>query len=327
MLDGLEAVEVKFSDTLKGDTFRLDSDYVKKKYLKILDQIDLKSKLFKTFSALGIKVDASAFYPSLEPYYNQGYIPFLRVADVDAQIDYDRCVKIPQKVIDDTSFKTLNIINKGDIVITKGGSIARVGLIDRETAVTRDLIFLNSSQLLEVEYKFLYLYLLSSISYDLLIRSSSMTAQPHLTIKLVRDLPIFDPDIHFKKQVVSIYNDSKEKLDESKVLYKEAESILITELGLVDFKPSTENIAIKLFNESFGSSGRLDSEYYQPKYDELEEKILVTHELGILKDFLTVNQRGTQPSYAEQGLLVINSKYVQEGEVLLTDNRLGTKIK
>ena len=33
------------------------------------------------------------------------------------------------------------------------------------------------------------------------------------------------------------------------------------------------NISVKSFSESFGISGRLDAEYYQPKYDEILEKI------------------------------------------------------
>ena len=200
-MDRLEAVEIKLSDVLKVETFRLDSDYVKKKYLNIINTIELKSDLFKSFSDLGIKVDASAFYPSLEPYYNKGNVPFLRVADVDTHINYDKCVKIPKEIVEDVTFKTLNVIQKGDIIITKGGSIGRIGLIEQDTAVTRDLIFLNSSILSDVDYKFLYLYLLSSISYDLLIRSSSMTAQPHLTIGLVRKLPIFNPSNLLKNKL------------------------------------------------------------------------------------------------------------------------------
>jgi len=323
LLGGLEAVEVKLSDALKVETFRLDSDYVKKKYLIILKKIDKKKDFFTKFSTLGVKVDASAFYPSLEPHYNQGNIPFLRVADVDTHINYESCVKIPQNIVNDVSFKTLNVIKKGDIVITKGGSIARVGLIEQQTAVTRDLIFLNTSILGDIEYKFLYLYLLSTVSYNLLVRSSSMTAQPHLTIKLVRGLPIFNPNKKFKELVVTAYELSKDKIDESNSLYNQAETLLLTELNLICFKPTTENISIKPFSESFGDSGRLDSEYYQPKYDELETEILENHKLGVLKDFLRLNQRGAQPEYAEEGLPVINSKYVQEGEVLLTDNRFA----
>ena len=57
---------------------------------------------------------------------------------------------------------------------------------------------------------------------------------------------------------------------------------------------------------------------------ELEEKIAKKHSVGKLKDFLTLNQRGTQPNYAEQGFPVINSKHVREGEVILTDNRFAS---
>ena len=274
MLDGLEAVELRLSEVLEdNDTKRIDSEYFKKEYLSIFKKISTKQDFFKTFAEMDIRVDASAFYPSLEPFYNQGDIPFLRVADVNTQIDYEGCVKIPQAVLDDPSFNTLKVIKQGDIVVTKGGSIARIGLINQNTAVTRDLIFLNSSSLNSIDYKFLFLYLLTNISYNLLIRSSSMTAQPHLTIGLVKNLPIFNPNNSFKKKIVDIFDLSDKKLEDSKILYKEAEELLLEELDLLNFKPSNENISIKSFKDSFGNSGRLDSEYYQPKYDEIIEKI------------------------------------------------------
>jgi hypothetical protein len=44
-------------------------------------------------------------------------------------------------------------------------------------------------------------------------------------------------------------------------------------IGLKDFQPSQTAINIKSFNESFLVHGRLDAEYYQPKYDEIISKI------------------------------------------------------
>jgi hypothetical protein len=64
-----------------------------------------------------------------------------------------------------------------------------------------------------------------------------------------------------------------QKLEESKKLYSEAEELLLEELGLNDFTPSNERVAIKSFSESFGMSGRLDAEYYQLKYDDIIERI------------------------------------------------------
>ena len=102
---------------------------------------------------------------------------------------------------------------------------------------------------------------------------------------------------------------------------KERLSFFNSNLQLKNYSSRTKNTSEKSFKNSFVASGRLDAEYYHPKFDELEEKIAKTHEMGKLKDFLTLNQRGIQPNYAEQGLPVINSKHVREGEVLLTDNR------
>jgi hypothetical protein len=56
-------------------------------------------------------------------------------------------------------------------------------------------------------------------------------------------------------------------------LRAEAESLLLDELGLTDWQPSDENVAVKSFAESFGSTSRVDAEYYQPKYDQASAKL------------------------------------------------------
>lgn len=50
---------------------------------------------------------------------------------------------------------------------------------------------------------------------------------------------------------------------QSKNLYQESEDLLLSELGLNDWQPTDENIAVKSFSASFGTSDRLDAEYYQ----------------------------------------------------------------
>jgi len=105
--------------------------------------------------------------------------------------------------------------------------------------------------------------------------------------------------------------------------YNQAETLLLDTLGLLDFSPSPAAVNIKSFKDSFAATGRLDAEYYQPKFDELEAKIAETHALVPSSSVLTLNQRGTQPDYTEEGLPVINSKHVREGEVVLSDNRFA----
>lgn len=155
-MDGLECSEIRMSDVCDTTTLRFDSDYYKKEYLEIEQFICKNRDKFVTIESQGLQVDASAFYPSLEPYYNTGTIPFVRVADVKDQIEYNACVNIPEM---GEEFRTLHMCYPGDVVLTKGGRVGTAGLITQPSYVTRDLIFINASALSRKDYIVLYLFL------------------------------------------------------------------------------------------------------------------------------------------------------------------------
>lgn len=94
-MDGLECSEIRMSDVCDTTTLRFDSDYYKKEYLEIEQFICKNRDKFVTIESQGLQVDASAFYPSLEPYYNTGTIPFVRVTDVKDQIEYKLLSQMP----------------------------------------------------------------------------------------------------------------------------------------------------------------------------------------------------------------------------------------
>lgn len=301
-MDGLEAVEVKYSEVLMDkDNVRFDSEYYYKDYLKIENIIENNKTKFTQFTNLDLKIDASAFYPALEPYYNQGEFSFIRVGDVKEFVDFDNCIKIPYEIL--SEFTTLKKVKKGDIVLTKGGTIAKAGLISQACSVSRDLIFINSSTLNEFDYTTLYLYLLSDFAYKQLIRSSSQSVQPHLTVTLVKKLSIFKFSNDFKIFITKLYNYIVKIFEESKVEYKQAEKLLLQELDLTDWTPTNKGFSIKSINKSFKVSGRLDSEYYQPKYDEVLSKITKVNNLK-LKDIVRI-KKSIEPgssAYQDEGL-------------------------
>ena len=323
MLEGLEVTIINKSVVLSGaETLRFDSEYYLKKYIDAEQLIKQKAQCFVKFAELNLLVDGSAFYPALEPFYETGDYPFIRVGDVKKYVDFENCVKVPFDILH--NYPTLKHVTKGDIVLTKGGTIGLAGLITQNCCVTRDLIFINSSVLSENDYTALFLFLSTDFAYQQLIRSSSQSVQPHLTITLVRNIDVYCYSDFFKENIVSKYKQSISNLNKSKSVYSQAETLLLDTLGLADFSPSTEAVNIKSFQDSFVTTGRLDAEYYQPKFDELEAKIAETHTLRLLGSLLTLNQRGAQPDYVEEGLPVINSKHVREGEVILSENRFAT---
>ena len=76
-------------------------------------------------------------------------------------------------------------------------------------------------------------------------------------------------------------------------LYRQAEELLLETIGLKDFQPAQENKSVKSFSESFLATGRLDAEYYQPKYEEIISKIQERqHEK--LGNLVTI-QKSTEP--------------------------------
>ncbi|HED0575624.1 TPA: restriction endonuclease subunit S [Campylobacter jejuni] len=99
-------------------------------------------------------------------------------------------------------------------------------------------------------------------------------------------LPIPILPIEFQLEIQNLVKDSHKALEESKELYKKAEETLYLELGLdpknplqslLDSKTNNPtkslNISIRTLKESFLKTGRLDSEYYQSKYEDIEKFI------------------------------------------------------
>ena len=83
-------------------------------------------------------------------------------------------------------------------------------------------------------------------------------------------IPILSKELNNK--IEEIVYKSFELLEESKSLYSQAEDLLLGELGLKDWQPKNTLHTTKKFSD-FAQSGRLDAEYYQPKYDEIEKAI------------------------------------------------------
>jgi restriction endonuclease S subunit len=322
-LEGLEVSEVMLSEVFYGvETLRLDSEYYNKKYLSAENYIKSNSMLFLKLSEMGLNVDGSAFYPALEPYYNQGNYPFLRVGDIKDYIDYENCIKVPFEILH--KYPTLKHCKKGDIVLTKGGTVGLAGLITQDCCVTRDLIFINSSILPEEDYICLFLYLSTKFSYYQLIRSSSQSVQPHLTITLVRDIAVFKYSPQFRLTASKIYKQSVEKRIQSQTLYHQAEELLLATIGLKDFQPSQTGTNIKSFSESFLVTGRLDAEYYQPKYEEIIAKIKEQQydTLGNLVNIKKSIEPGSN-AYSDEGLPFIRVSDYNKFGISTPDKKLS----
>ena len=264
LMSGLEASEVMLNSVLSSG--RLDAEYYSKRNTYLQEKLNTIGT--KTIKDYGGRLDCSAFYPSVADYYSndRSNVPFLRVNEINNGLINitDSTVFLPMKILRENS-KTMAIAYPGDIVIAKGGTVAKVGLVTEEfpmCATSRDVIILRTDSLHGLNKYFLWAFLHSSYGRGILLRSASQTVQPHLTLPAI--LAIKVPDITMiQSQIETLYKESVNAKMRANELYTQAQNLLPFAMS-----QDSRNTSIKSFSEVF-MTGRLDSEYFMPKYDAL----------------------------------------------------------
>lgn len=263
---------------VKSGTIRFDSEYYSKRNIK-LEEVIIKKK-GKTIGEHKGVVDCSAFYPSITGFYSEdrNLVPFLRVNEINNGLVVltEKTVFLPRKVLDDNP-TTISVAYPGDIIIAKGGNtLAKVGLVTDEYpiyATCRDVIILRTNKLEGSNRYYIWSFLHSSYGQDLMWRSASQTGQPHITLPIITNMHIPEYSTDFQDEVEYLYVSSVQKKNKSEAKYKEAESLLMKELGLDKWEPNNNNISIRSFS-NIQNVERFDSEYFLPRYDELVERLM-----------------------------------------------------
>nr|BAV59426.1 modification methylase [Candidatus Endomicrobium sp. MdDo-005] len=97
--------------------------------------------------------------------------------------------------------------------------------------------------------------------------------RPALDYEAIKNFIIPNAPKKFQSHIETIILESEKTNIQSQQLYRQAEELLLENIGLKNFKPSQENKNIKTLKESFLKTARLDAEYYQPKYEEIITKV------------------------------------------------------
>jgi len=256
----LEAVELKLSEVLEdNEKFRFDSEFVNKSCLNVK-----KILLNKQYEYLSKLNSFNARYK--QPIYdensnikvlNSQYIRDYFLDYESAKNGYGALVPKEAIMINSTGVGTLGRVN--------------INYLNEKISVDNHVNIIVAKN---INSYYLTIFLKSYYGQSQISRYySGSSGQIEIYPKDFNSfiIPIFSNT--FQTKIETLVKSSYKKLEESKILYKEAEKLLLKELDLDCFVPRSDNIAIKTLSESFGISGRLDSEYYQPKYNDIIEKI------------------------------------------------------
>jgi len=265
---------IKYTDVLEAR--RYDAEYFKPEYLELQKEIDKYGA--NTILELKCELDCSAFYPSITDDYDftQKGVPFLRVNEIQNGIVRitENTAFLPENILKEYS-SNIKLAYPGDLIIAKGGnSLAKVGLLTDSYnyySVCRDLIIIRTNKIVAIDKYFLWLFLHSKIGQKIMLRTASQTGQPHLTINEIKNITV-PKNTKGENICKNAFLKSIELETQSKQLYREAEQLLLAELGLLDYEVQ-HSLWFTTTKKEIDEAHRYDSEYFQPKYAEIVERI------------------------------------------------------
>ena len=272
MLEGLEVSEVMLSNIInENPEFRIESEFYKKEY-----QI-LKYKLLN-------RPNKELLY-FLEQPVQTGHTPSMQNQRFyDGNIKFVKTDNLRENYIKEDFNHYLSelgnaeikrtFLKENDIITTIIG--ATFDVIARSCIVRKELLPANINQNIalirvdknKISPEFLNIYLNSYFGKKYLQYLSRQMEQVNLNCREVEKVIVPILSISFQNKIEEFVKSAHSKREQSQTLYHQAEELLLETIGLKDFKPSEKGTNIKSFKESFLGTGRLDAEYYQPKYED-----------------------------------------------------------
>ncbi|KRS97093.1 restriction endonuclease subunit S [Campylobacter coli] len=272
----LEISVLKLSEVQKdNESKRIDSEFFKKEYFDAMETMQLNQVEY-----LGDNMKFNSRYS--QPKYDETS----KIKVINSQyirneyIDYENAKSGYGKIVPKESV----LINATGV-----GTLGRVfiNILDFDFSIDSHINVIVVKNKTYLNPYFLAIFLQSYYGQIQIIRYYSGTSGQ---IEIYpRDfnyfkIPIFP--MEFQLEIQNLVKDSHKALEESKELYKKAEETLYLELGLDPKNPlqslldsktniptNSLNISIRTLKESFLKTGRLDSEYYQSKYEDIEKFI------------------------------------------------------
>lgn len=194
------------------------------------------------------------------------------IHDMLCDLDVDKYADITQTDYNKFALKD------GDVLFNRTNSfewVGRTGIYYQNDDIQRTfasyLVRLNPKDGILPEYLCTYL----SCKYgewDVKRRARQSINQTNVNPEEVKEIEIPILDINVQQKIRSCFTQANSLRILSQKAYSEAELILHNELGVNSIAVTDVNVSQKRFSD-FVNSGRLDAEYYQPKYDEIVDKI------------------------------------------------------
>lgn len=263
---------------LDNEKFRIDDEFFMKEYIsayrkiKSIPNIVLKDEIsvLTDFHANGSYEAISEVFELLD---EPNFAYMVRTTDLETNNFSDNVKYITKKAY---NFLSKSQVFGGELLINKIGTPGKSYLmpyLNRPTSLGMNLFLIRTNENSCINEKFLYIYFNTNFGLKIINRKINGTVPLTIDKAAIRSLyvPKFESDLIY--EISSLVDKVFDLELEAKSMYRQAELLLLDTLKLKDFNPPSQTINIKSFSNSFCTSGRLDAEFYQEKYEGYLKKI------------------------------------------------------
>ncbi len=196
-------------------------------------------------------------------------------------------------------------LKSGDVLVTKTGvyfgksTVVPANFPEANTSAHVGIIRISDNS---ISPYYLSTFINCLYGYVQFRRRGIKATRPEIKLVEFDDIKIPVLNEKFQGKLAGFIQYANRKRQESIDIYSFAAQLLLQELGLTDWQPDDESVATKTFAD-FQNSGRLDAEYYQPKYDDLFKRIS-SYDKSRLGDIVNIT-KSIEPgseAYQEDGV-------------------------
>lgn len=290
---------------------RMDAEFFHPIYL--IEDGNIESNGFNALKKYCVKIDVGHVGSMVDEYKKDGVL-LLQTQNVR-----DFFIEETHKIFIDNKFHNYlskSKVRKDNILIARSGaSFGMVSIyLEEEEINSADIIIIGVAEK-SIDPLYLVTFLNSKYGKNQIYRFASGGAQPHVNLTILENLRICDTGKAFQSIISGVVKKCYSDKRKSNYIYQEAQNILLSELGLTNWKPKHQLSFVRNFLEA-EDAGRMDAEYYQPKYDDIIKA--VKNYFGgwdTLENLVSVKEKNISPESKKEYQYIELSNISENGEV------------
>ena len=327
LLEGLEITIVNYSVLSKVIDYRIEAEYFAQRFV----EIDRALSRIKT-----IPFTQVATFVNGRPYNSNCFndiegVRISKIGDVTNRREISEWEFVSENEFIEQKGKMLT---EGDILMTLTGDPPDVGKVNY---IHNPQNASWNQRVAKIRIKTKQTFYNSNDVLFAVLTTETVRAQLERYAKGIRQrnlgnesldrllIPVLSEDT--QKNIEGYVKQSYSSLSESQRMYSDAENLLLTELGLKGWQPDNKPVNIKHLKESYLSSGRLDAEYYQPKYEDYTTFIRkYKGGADALGNICTLNDKNFNPSENSECKYIELSNIGNSGEITGCTTSIGAEL-